>query len=146
MSRPFKFRVWSETLRQWMNHVAIIDCRGNVGSHFVEVTETQEVKHHVVDMAARQPVVEQFTGLLDKDGREIYEGDIVSVNINERDHVFRINAEVWWQDGSWRFGRLKEFVTGREYGHRWHELFHYMTPEETWVVGNIHENPELLNP
>jgi hypothetical protein len=73
----------------------------------------------------------QFTGLLDKNGKEIYEGDIIEYD------------QQWWSSGD---GKLKEVVTfnsDASYAHfsagDW-----TVEPEEVEIIGNIYENPELI--
>lgn len=69
--------------------------------------------------------VGQFTGMTDKNGTKIFEGDILrSANI----------FVVGFEDGSFvlRFGE-----DGSEYAHD-----HFL--DEMLVIGNIHDNPELL--
>lgn len=76
--------------------------------------------------------VMQFTGLMDKNGKEIYEGDLVSW-LSERGVIE--------YDGKLDAGF---YVNGRAGFWYWYE-----GREFSWknleVIGNIHENPELLN-
>lgn len=65
----------------------------------------------------------QFTGLKDKNGKEIYEGDILKNTFGE------LNEVRWW-DGT--------FVLGRD----GINILNQFTDIE--VIGNIWEHPELL--
>lgn len=79
--------------------------------------------------------VGRFTGLTDKNGVKIFEGDIVSVN-----HPYngKSTHEVIWDEYCWN---LKNFYASCfDYPSKaFSEGTEYMT-----VVGNIHDNPELL--
>jgi uncharacterized phage protein (TIGR01671 family) len=73
----------------------------------------------------------QFTGLHDKNGKEIYEGDIVKMG-TDKDMKFYISVIVYeapeflCKNGK----NLNTLFRNWEYGYE--------------VIGNIHENPELL--
>ena len=78
----------------------------------------------------------QFTGLHDKNGKEIYEGDVLRFIID--DEVYRTQPVEWKPE----FGLFYAGINVGEY-----------CPEDMWacedvyeVIGNIYENPELLEP
>ena len=77
--------------------------------------------------------VGQFTGMTDKNGTKIFEGDIVR-HIDTTCHVVEVvNSEVYFDT---------EIL---EFGFRYsNELFHCQFNNELEVIGNIHDNKELL--
>lgn len=77
--------------------------------------------------------VGQYTGLKDKKGREIYEGDIV-VTIA---HGCRYVEQVLWYENLLGGGYSFSFV-GQGCGPACHKQ------DTMEVIGNIHDNPELL--
>ena len=86
-----------------------------------------------------ESTVSQFTGLADKNGKEIYEGDIVKVHIERADFV----TVVTWGKNS-RGWKLKCDRTNID---RWGTIKYYSLPssDRIEIIGNIHDNPEDIN-
>lgn len=98
-----------------------------------------------VERAFEDVILMQSTGLKDKNGVEIFEGDIVrytwdmlsDVNATEKGKKVRI-SKVFWSD--WR----ASWAVGKKSCNN--DLFRYARNGNTVeVIGNIHENPELLS-
>ena len=113
MSREIKFRAW-DNKNKVMYPTAIIDVSGNIMGMF-------EDQQSFFDTGRAE--IMQYTGLKDKNGKEIYEGDILS----------------WSLSPSLKY---KPFLM------TWNELearfTDYSPKEKAAVIGNIYENPELL--
>ena len=81
--------------------------------------------------------VMQWTGLKDKNGRDIYEGDIVLFGENAvHENTY---GKVIWLDS--HVGFVYEFLNGQYKGKCTTMVDDWRTYE---IVGNIYENPELL--
>ncbi len=124
MRRDIKFRAWDEELgemlytesEEWFDD----------GVYFRFNKHEEELRHDLM----------RYTGLKDENGKEIYEGDILSIKIYSRDKIIvQCKALVEFKDGCFGviWGYDKSFLSLKSF---------FNTKFE--VVGNKCENPEIL--
>lgn len=119
MSREIKFRGWDKEHKRWASSAPTLIERYHITLPNVELM--------------------QFTGLLDKQGKEIYEGDIVRYNHATVDGGFPINRVGYFEyEVSKYHSRVHIVGIGEK------ELSDYMFFPNCEVIGNIYSNPELL--
>jgi hypothetical protein len=103
MNREIKFRVWDEKFNCW-----------DKGGFYIYANELIQKQGYII---------QQYTGLKDKNGKEIYEGDIIKTPLS---HMFRSNI----------------------YEVKYHQ--NRFTPDDICdgdveIIGNIFENKNLID-
>ena len=127
--RQIKFRAWEKKGKGFIAGFNMIGFGVGAGIPFSLQRFDSKWKLEDVEL-------EQFTGLLDKNGKEIYEGDIVKDHCKEVGGRF-LRADIVkisWIEGCFNCESKTRAAYLREMGPN---LF-------LEVIGNIHENPELL--
>lgn len=127
MNREFKFRVWNKRTNQWVHgpgyEVNLFGEMILLGGFMMGIS-LDDLNHCVVL---------QYTGVKDKNNKEVYEGDIIQ--------CIDLNYLIEWNDyqGKW-VARCPYY---RQYHHP--TLEHFLEIKSCIVIGNIMENPELIN-
>ena len=106
--------------------------------------EMERFKGHIFEkirgiwVKVNRETIGQFTGLFDKHGKKIFEGDIVKYRrVAHREIIYKV---IWQQELS-RFA----FMTCSAHGYNLYEWAEESKVKHMYeVVGNIHDNPELL--
>ena len=136
MTRPIEFRAWVKDLKEYRKVAAIhyVIVNGLKVSH-VELWgrnfADKEITRSFCDV-----VLEQFTGLLDRNGKKIHEGDVVGLfyatvpeKCNEKVVIVWDDIHTGWEGE--RPGGERVFLPLGDY-----------TQYEMEVIGNIHEKEE----
>lgn len=125
MQREIKFRAWDKEKKQM-----IYDFDQDIAKKGYPVKLGGSINNMVYNVGLAYGTLMQYTGLKDKEGKEIYEGDILEYS---SDGFHKSIGDVIINDGSVRCRALY-----------FHQLSYTVMPLFL-KIGNIHDNPELLN-
>lgn len=126
--RTIKFRAKRIDNGKWLYGDLMHD---NIGGSYIYPIETENLYK---ENAVIPDTVSQFTGLKDKKGKEIYEGDIIIEQI-KRSGQDGERLVICFEDFEWEGKNSNGSTTSLSLLTTYH-IFE--------VIGNIHDNPELL--
>jgi len=131
--REIKFRAWDKLAKE-MRYSEF------KRHHYALNTQTDRVECSFVGMVhSKHFDLMQYTGLKDKNGKEIYEGDILYVGSKIlHDDMVRKEVLVGFKDGAFMYGR------GLDPTHMNTYIWTALGLKETEIIGNIYENPEII--
>jgi uncharacterized phage protein (TIGR01671 family) len=128
--RKHKYRVWDKDEHKWLELSGDIFLAFSDGEmQVIEGSQEYAEEHENVEIV-------EWTGLKDRNNKEIYEGDIVQAIHrihdcgDDKENLYNY-FQVTFLNGNFMFGNNNA-----------HEFFNKYTFRE--VIGNIFENPELL--
>lgn len=140
MNREIKFRAWDKENKEMFTPIGYSYMDGYLTCIIRDKRTTQNKVTEYLDEnwyeELREPEygveLMQFTGLKDKNGKEIYEGDIIRENARKN---WEVKFDIEY-GGFYPFTYCSDGL-GYECGR--------VEPEDCEIIGNIYENPKLLN-
>lgn len=126
--RQIKFRAWSKPENAMIDDFYMHSVEGIGGGGLLSDKDDYTLM--------------QYTGLKDKNGKEIYEGDVLDLYLDCDTGAYYAKAIVTWNNevGAWFIKWVKAYNGSLE---MLTEDFEDVESRE--VIGNIYENPELTN-
>lgn len=131
MIREILFRGKRKDTGEWVYGYFVKDPKGQYRIYYQPFDEATSNTYHFVNPES----IGQYTGLEDRNGKKIFESDIVTCEIYEREEYIEqesgIPIKVSYDQGGF-------YPFYKAFGWR-------SSVEDIEVIGNVHDNPELLN-
>jgi len=125
-----KFRAWYVLAEEMIDEILMISfVRKEIIGKFSDGSTSVPLKFE--DKRNGEDVVlMQSTGLRDKNGKEIFEGDVLETKDGLLDGVVEYRTDLgMWTNSLFRYNNFERLCN---------------VADSTYIIGNIYENPELL--
>ena len=122
--RELKFRAWIKGYNCYADVLGF-----EQGKLFVQFQSGERAQHRLY-VPIEDSVLEQYTSLKDRNGKEIYEGDIVNIQ-GIKYYVDFEYGGFWFNNDNLKWKANRPFT-------------HFQEINDTEVVGNVHENADLM--
>lgn len=133
MQREIKFRAWDRNRETMLYHSDKIRMGIWFDGEINIATPSFQFNDYFINSEKNNFELTQYTGLKDKNGKEIYENDILSYSTKvKKNGKVQFNSNRGQFEVFWKFGDICGFDK-------------HWTENELEVVGNIYENQNLFN-
>lgn len=154
MERQIKFRGKNIHTGEWLYG----DYHREGKTHYITKPGQYLREYAPIEFIVDAKTIGQFTGLLDRNGKEIYEGDIIRIGCHawlDWKELDSVNAEIVYDNGTFE-ARWKNPDAGKPYPFQSPDdeedveaeyvcEFIGNLPNTIEVIGSIYDNPVLLN-
>ena len=132
--RTLKFRAWDTANKRWATESDFKEV-GLFVNYYIDGSGKFELQADVNECGYGRFEIVEFAGLKDRNGKEIYEGDILYCSEDPGStHLIK-----WFEEmGRWNYDRIED----GEDMHCHYDMKDFLL--ECKIIGNIYENPELL--
>ena len=131
---------------KWVEGCLVVTPQGD--AYIISTAETKRDVNVLINQCSLNvdpETIGQFTGLTDRNGKKIFEGDIVKCTDTINDFEFNAVVEFGNPNGEYNWGYQLKFISGEESNF---DILCWVDMKETGayieIIGNIHDNPELL--
>ena len=130
MSKEIKFRAWDKETGKMHYQINKPRTDENINDELIIQFDCTGYSARTKNKYIGSDCLMQYTGLKDKNGKEIFEGDVV---FSESNQYYKQDEIVWdCYDMGWDIGKKDSW-----------KLRSPMS-SKTEIIGNIYENPELM--
>ncbi|NIB76441.1 hypothetical protein E3V25_09780 [Streptococcus pseudopneumoniae] len=134
-----KFRVWDSVEKKFVEHFFITD--NGLICNMEKPTSDSKL---LIPIEKSELILMQSTGLKDKNGVEIFEGDVVSRN-SGMPSVVKFGKWIYEEDFGYKIKNIGFHLNSSYDDDEWFQAMDYEDIRKNYeVIGNIYENPELL--
>ena len=136
--RNIKFRAWNEDIKEMVYNIIPIN-----NKEYITIEDWDDGWDTGTSVEYFYFPVMQYTGLQDKNGKDIYEGDIIEQDYDDKlKNINYRRYQVVWYNEKGRFDLSYSLDNDDIFGCGLDK--EWFKDRNTRIIGNIYENPELL--